>query len=36
MSPGGDPGPDTVWITCDELGVTESPMARINGANVRQ
>jgi hypothetical protein len=36
MSPGGDPGPDTIWITCDELGVTESPMARINGANARQ
>lgn len=36
MSPGGDPGPDTVWITCDELSVTESPMARINGANARQ
>lgn len=36
MTPGGDPGPDTIWITCDELGVTESPMARINGANARQ
>jgi hypothetical protein len=36
MSPGGDPGPDTIWITCDDLGVTESPMARINGATARQ
>ena len=36
MSPGGDPGPDCIWITCDELGVTESPMARLNGANSRQ
>lgn len=36
MSPGGDPGPDTIWITCDDLGVTESPTARLDGANVRQ
>jgi hypothetical protein len=36
MSPGGDPGPDTIWITCDELGVTESPMAMVNGAAARQ
>ncbi|QDT76283.1 hypothetical protein [Lacipirellula limnantheis] len=36
MSPGGDPGPDTIWITCDQLGVTESPMARVDGANARQ
>lgn len=36
MAPGGDPAPDTVWITCDKLGVTESPMARINGVNARQ
>ena len=36
IAPGGDPPPDTVWITCDKLGVTESPMARIKGVNARQ
>ncbi len=36
MSPGSDPGPDTIWVTCDELGVTQSPMALVNGANTRQ
>ncbi|WP_428307284.1 hypothetical protein [Lacipirellula sp.] len=36
MSPGGDPGADTVWITCDELGVTESPMARVAADAGRQ
>ncbi|BBO36497.1 hypothetical protein [Lacipirellula parvula] len=36
MSPGGDPGADTVWITCDELGVTESPIARITPDAARQ
>jgi hypothetical protein len=36
MSPGGDPGPDTIWISCDELGVTQSPMALVNGATARQ
>lgn len=36
MSPGGDPGADTVWITCDELGVTESPTARLTPDAGRQ
>ena len=36
MSPGGSPGPKTVWITCEELSVTESPMARLNAPGARQ
>jgi lipopolysaccharide export system protein LptA len=36
MSPGGEPGPDCIWITCDDLGVTESPMARLNGGAARE
>jgi hypothetical protein len=29
MTPGGRPGPDAVWITCDKLKVAESPLARL-------
>ena len=28
MDPGGRPGRDAIWITCDELGVAGSPAAR--------
>ena len=30
MSIRGTPGPDTVWITSDQLGIAESPLARLN------
>jgi len=36
MSPGGSPRPDEVWITSHQLGVTESPMARIANPRLRQ
>ncbi|RIK71835.1 MAG: hypothetical protein DCC67_20095, partial [Planctomycetota bacterium] len=36
MTPDGDPGPDEVWITCDTLGVTESPLPRLNNQPTRQ
>jgi hypothetical protein len=36
MSPGGSPGAETVWITCDQLGVTESPMAPLMNPKARQ
>jgi len=36
MSPGGSPRPDEVWITCDTLGVTESPMAQVANPRLRQ
>jgi len=26
----GMPGPDTIWINCQSLGVAESPLARLN------
>ena len=26
----GMPGPDTIWISCQNLGVAESPLARLN------
>jgi len=29
MLPSGAPGPDSLWITCDRLGVAESPAAPI-------
>src|SRR4029079_2536003 len=29
MDPGGRPGPHTLWITCDQLGVTRSPLAAV-------
>jgi hypothetical protein len=29
MTPGGSPGPDTFWLTCDSLQVNESPLARL-------
>jgi hypothetical protein len=29
MTPGGGPGPDVIWINCDSLQVTDSPLARI-------
>jgi hypothetical protein len=32
MDPGGRPGPQTMWITCDELGVAGSPAARLQAA----
>jgi hypothetical protein len=36
MSPGGAPRQGEVWITCQTLGVTESPLARLAGAAARQ
>jgi hypothetical protein len=29
MTPGGSPGRDTFWISCDSLQVNESPLARL-------
>jgi hypothetical protein len=29
MTPGGSPGPDTFWLTCEALQVNESPLARL-------
>jgi hypothetical protein len=29
MTPGGTPGPDTFWISCESLTVTESPLTRL-------
>ena len=29
MTAGGSPGPDTFWITCDSIQVTDSPLARL-------
>lgn len=36
MSPGGDPEPEIVWITCDKLGVTESPTSKLTTPATRQ
>lgn len=33
MSAGGSPGPDTFWITCDTLQVSDSPLARIQSSS---
>jgi lipopolysaccharide export system protein LptA len=35
MTPGGRPGPETVWIACEQLGVTESPAGRLQNPPVR-
>jgi hypothetical protein len=29
MTPGGSPGPDVIWLECDSLQITDSPLARI-------
>lgn len=36
MSPGGNPGPDEVWITADTLGVTEDPAGKLSQPPTRQ
>nr|MBA3481516.1 hypothetical protein [Pirellulales bacterium] len=36
MTPGGNPGVGEVWITADKLGVTESPMARVQAPQQKQ
>jgi hypothetical protein len=36
MTPGGNPGVGEVWITADMLGVTESPMARLQAPQQKQ
>jgi hypothetical protein len=29
MTPGDSPGPDVIWLECDSLQITDSPLARI-------